>query len=77
MDDHAPFMNLRVGTGKFYYGSGCIARLAGEVNRLGGRPLVIGGPTTTDLVLRRVEADFGEAGIVPVTRIHTGACSRN
>lgn len=77
MDDHAPFMNLRVGTGKFYYGSGCISRLAEEVSRLGGRPLVIGGPTTTPLVLKWVEDAFAGANIAPLIRIHTGACSRN
>ena len=47
MNDHAPFVNLRVGVGKFYYGSGCIRVLPEEVTRLGGKPFVIGGPTTT------------------------------
>ena len=77
MNDHAPFANIRIGVGKFFYGSGCIKALTNEVLRFGGRPLVIGGPTTTPLVLNLVQDDFSAAGITPVVRIHTGACSRN
>ena len=69
-------VSLRVGVGKFFYGHGCISELADEVKRLGSRPLVIGGPTTTPLVLNQVESDFKELGISPVVRVHTGACSR-
>lgn len=80
MDDYASYMNymnLRVGVGKFFYGSGCLAQLAGEVRRLGGRPLVIGGPNTTPLVLDQVREPFAIGEIHPLVRIHTGACSRN
>ena len=77
MNDHAPFVNLRVGVGKFYYGSGCIRVLSEEVTRLGGKPFVIGGPTTTPLVMNLVHDSFSAAGITPVVRIHTGACSRS
>ena len=77
MNDHAPFVNLRVGVGKFYYGSDCIRVLSEEVTRLGGKPFVIGGPTTTPLVMNLVHDSFSAAGITPVVRIHTGACSRS
>lgn len=76
MNDRAPYVNLRVGAGKFFYGSGCIQVLGREIARLGGRPLIIGGPTTTPLVLGIVEGEFAGLGIEPVVRIHTGACSR-
>lgn len=77
MKENSPYVNLRVGTGKFIHGNGSIAALVKEVSRLGGRPLVIGGPTTTPLVLNAVQDDFSTAGIEPVVRVHTGACSRN
>lgn len=70
-------VNLRVGVGKFFYGHGCIRELAAEALRLGGRPLVIGGPTAVKLVLSLCEAEFAAAGIQPVVRVHTGACSRS
>lgn len=77
MNDLAPFVNLRVGVGKFFYGNGCISMLFEEISRLGGKPFVIGGPTTTPLVLNIVHDSFVTAGIIPVVRIHTGACSRS
>lgn len=77
MNDLAPFVNLRVGVGKFFYGSNCISMLFKEVSRLGGKPFIIGGPTTTPLVLNIVHDSFASAGISPVVRIHTGACSRS
>lgn len=70
------YTNLRVGTGKFFYGHGCIRELTGEVKRLGGRPLIIGGPKAVTLVLALCERDFAEAGIRSVIKIHEGACSR-
>lgn len=69
-------VNLRVGVGKFFYGHGCIRQLAAEVMRLGGRPLVIGGPTAVKLVLGLCEKAFAAAGVEPAVRVHTGACSR-
>lgn len=76
MKEYTPYVNLRVGTGKFIHGTGALKTLTGEVIRLGGRPLLLGGPTTTDLVLREVRQDFAQAGIEPVVQVHTGACSR-
>lgn len=77
MKDNAPFVNLRVGVGKFFYGSGCISVLADEVKRLGGKPLIIGGPTVVPMVLALVQKDFDNAEIQPVVCIHTGACARD
>lgn len=70
-------VTLRVGVGKFLYGHGCIRELGGEVDRLGGKPLVVGGPSTTPLVLRLVEEDFRARGIHPVIYTLTGECSKN
>ncbi len=69
-------VNLRVGVGKFFYGHGCIRELAAETARLGGKPLVIGGPTAVKLILGLCEAEFRAAGVTPLVRVHTGACSR-
>ncbi len=76
MNDNESYAKLKVGVGKFYYGRGCLAELAAEAVRLGGRPLVIGGPTTTPLVMDQVRQSFEEAGVVPAVRVHTGQCSR-
>ena len=76
MKEYTPCVNLRVGTGKFIHGTGALQALSGEIKCLGGRPLLIGGPTTTELVLREVRQQFTEAGIQPLVLVHTGACSR-
>ena len=68
---------LRVGVGKFLYGHGCIRALGDEVVRLGGKPLIIGGPTTNPLVLGLTEEDFRGKGIHPVVYTLEGACSKN
>lgn len=68
---------LRVGVGKFLYGHGCIRELGDEVVRLGGKPLVIGGPTTVPLVMGLTEENFREKGIDPVVYTLEGSCSRN
>lgn len=71
------YVNLRVGVGKFFYGHGCIRELANETARLGGRPLIIGGPTSVKLVMGLCEKEFAEKGVQPVLRVHDGACSRS
>jgi len=68
---------LRVGVGKFLYGHGCIRALGDEVVRLGGKPLVIGGPATTPLVLGLTKEDFSAKGINPVVYTLEGPCSKN
>lgn len=70
-------VSLRVGVGKFIYGHGCIKQLADEVERLGGKPLIVGGPTTIPLVLSLISSDFKAKGIDPVIYTLTGACSKN
>ena len=76
MNDNEAYAKLKVGVGKFYYGSGCLAELTRETVRLGGRPLIIGGPTTTPLVMAQIKDRFLEAGVVPTVRVHTSQCSR-
>ena len=44
---------LKVGCGKFFHGEGVISLLAGEIMRLGGKALLVGGPTSVDCVVRR------------------------
>lgn len=68
---------LRVGVGKFYYGYGCIEQLIPEVKRLGGKPLIIGGPTTTELIFDTQESELENSGIKSFVLRHTEACSRS
>ena len=51
MEMQNDYMNLRVGAGKFFYGHGCIRELATEVKRLGGKPLLLGGPGSVKRIL--------------------------
>lgn len=70
------YSKLRVGVGKFFYGPGCIEVLAQEVLRLGGRPLIIGGPKSVRIVIDRCDDSFKSAGIQTVIQVHEGACTR-
>lgn len=68
-------MNLRVGTGKFIIDSGAIDVLPSEIARLGGRAMIIGGPTTTNIITNL----FPSLGLNVdnhIIRRHTSACSR-
>lgn len=70
------YANLRVGCGKFYYGNGCIQELTSEIIRLGGRPLIIGGPSSVDKIITRFADEWNDRGIEAHIYKHDGACSR-
>lgn len=76
MEMQNDYMNLRVGAGKFFYGHGCIRELAAEVKRLGGKPLLIGGPGSVKRILELSGGAFEAEGIHPIVCAHTEACSR-
>jgi glycerol dehydrogenase len=70
------YANLKVGCGKFYYGHGCIKELTSEIIRLGGRPLIIGGPSSVDKIVELSADEWREQGIEAQICRHDGACSR-
>ena len=70
------YANLRVGCGKFIYGNGCIKELTSEIIRLGGRPLIIGGPSSVDKICGRFDDEWKNRGIDAYVCKHVGACSR-
>lgn len=76
MEKQTNYVNLRVGAGKFFYGHGCIRELAPEIKRLGGRPLMIGGPSSVKRVLELCNAALEAENIHPIVKAHTDACSR-
>lgn len=76
MEMQNDYMNLRVGAGKFFYGHGCIRELATEVKRLGGKPLLLGGPGSVKRILELSGGSFEAEGIHPIVCAHTEACSR-
>ncbi len=76
MELNNSYADLRVGTGKFLYGHGCISKLAPEILARGGKPFFIGGPTTLPLLMGICGDSLRDAGITPELRTLTGACTR-
>ena len=70
------YMNLRVGTGKFFIDKDAINALPAELKRLGGKAMIIGGPSSTDKILSLFPS-LGLNQNEHVIHRHTGACSRN
>jgi len=68
---------LKVGCGKFIRGGGSVQDLADEIVRLGGKALVIGGPSSVDAVLAQTESRIRRAGVLAHICKHTGECSRS
>lgn len=66
---------LKVGCGKFYHGKGLIALLPGEIKRLGGKALIIGGPSSIDLVMKAAEADLNSANVTFQVIRHRAQCT--
>ncbi|MBR5428894.1 MAG: iron-containing alcohol dehydrogenase [Firmicutes bacterium] len=67
---------LMIGCSKFYNGKGVISLFADEVKRLGGKALLIGGPSSVDRVWNIVADDCKKAGVEVVLNKHTEACTR-
>ena len=69
--------SLRVGAGKFIYGSGSIKALTREIISLGSRPLIIVGSIAKAVIDKFVDfSDFPSLGIFPEIIIHDGVCSK-
>ena len=66
---------LKVGCGKFFHGEGVISLLAGEIQRLGGKALIVGGPRSVDLVMGAAQASLDEAGVSYLVRKHNDYCT--
>lgn len=66
---------LKVGCGKFFHGKGLIALLPGEIKRLGGKALIIGGPSSIERVMSAVEGGLVSAGVTFKTVRHTAQCT--
>lgn len=71
------YQNLRVGTGKFFYGQGSIEKFIPEILRLGGKPFIIGGPSSIERIRTLTAEPMSEDGIPAIFRVHDGACTRN
>lgn len=69
------FSTLKVGCGKFFHDSGAIQVLSDEIIRLGGRALIVGGPTTLNLVMDSVEEDLKERPLIYKKMVHTDYCT--
>ena len=68
---------LKVGVGKYFFGNGCIMELSKEILRFGGRPLVIGGVSSTELILNKCKSEWDRYGINTNIIKHNGECSIN
>ncbi len=66
---------LKVGCGKFFHGDGVIHLLAEEILRLGGKALIIGGPSSVDRVMAAAQASLDNAGVSYLVRKHTDYCT--
>lgn len=67
--------SFRIGSGRYIQDSGCIARLAEEIKRLGcSRPFVIGSSTALSLARPAMEASLDAAGLHAVWHTYAGFC---
>lgn len=66
---------LKVGCGKFFHGKGMISLLASEITRLGGKALLVGGPSSIDRVMEKAQDNMDRAGVSYLTRKHTDQCT--
>ena len=75
MNDILHVSPLKVGCGKFYHGKGLITLLPGEIRRLGGKALIIGGPSSIDRVMKAAETGLVAAGISFQAIKHQAQCT--
>lgn len=66
---------LKVGCGQFFHGDGVIDLLAGAIRRLGGKALIVGGPSSVDRVMAAAQSSLDEAGVSYLVRKHTDYCT--
>lgn len=66
---------LKIGCGKFIHGEGTVSLLGSEIARLGGKALIVGGPTSIDRVMAAAGPGLDEAGVSHIERRHTEHCT--
>ena len=66
---------LKVGCGKFFHGPGAIEMLSDEIIRLGGRALIVGGPTTLKLVIDAAEKELDCRPLTYKALVHRDYCT--
>lgn len=67
---------LKVGCGQFFYGKNCLSMLAPSILRLGGKALIIGGPSSVERVLAAAEGSLKESGVSYRAIKHSEGCTR-
>lgn len=66
---------LKVGCGKFFHGKDMIQLLPGEVKRLGGRALIVGGVNGLGKVMEAAKQLLDQAELTYLTMTHTDFCT--
>lgn len=66
---------LKVGCGKFFHGNDVISLLPSEIERLGGKALIIGGPSSVDLVMSKVKVALDQSPLSYTLIKHTDYCT--
>lgn len=66
---------LKVGCGKFFHGKGVLSFLPSEIQRLGNKALIIGGPTALECFLSAARKDLDASDIAYEIITHHGQCT--
>lgn len=72
---NTPVSALKVGCGKFFHGKNRIDLLPGEIRRLGGKALLIGGPGSVDKVMDALSGSLDVPDIQYDICRHTKQCT--
>jgi glycerol dehydrogenase len=70
-------VELKVGCGKYIQGNNVLQRIGNILKNFSNRVLIIGGSTTTDIVMDKVETVIKESGLIYEVIRHEGTCSRS
>lgn len=66
---------LKVGCGKFFYGKGMLSQLPSEIQRLGGKALIIGGPASLEKFLSIAGTILNNSAVTWDIREYHGQCT--
>lgn len=66
---------LKVGCGQFFHGDGVIGLLGDAIWRLGGKALIVGGPSSVDRVMNATRSSLETSGVSYLVRKHTDFCT--
>lgn len=67
--------SFRIGCGRYLQGAGFIENCAGEILRLGKKPLIVGGRTALSLTHNSIEKSVRDSGLEYRFVTHTGSCN--